>query len=213
MPDPDITPELLLRAYMAGVFPMAETRGDADIFWVDPRRRGVFPIGRFHSSRSLRRTLRSDTFRPTIDRAFSAVVAACADREETWINARIEALYAQLHEAGHAHSLEVWEGEQLVGGVYGVAMGGAFFGESMFSHRSDASKVALAFLMDRLQQGGFTLFDTQFLTPHLESLGAVEISRAAYHKQLRKAVAVTADFNAPETPNAQELVQRISQTS
>lgn len=213
MPDPDITPDLLLRAYMAGVFPMAETRGDAEIFWVDPRRRGIFPIGRFHSSRSLRRTIRSESFRPTIDRAFSAVVAACADREETWINARIESLYAQLHEAGHAHSLEVWEGEQLVGGVYGVAMGGAFFGESMFSHRSDASKVALAFLMDRLQQGGFTLFDTQFLTPHLKSLGAVEISRDAYHKQLRKAVAVAADFTGPETPSPQELVQRISQTS
>ncbi|MDE3080145.1 MAG: leucyl/phenylalanyl-tRNA--protein transferase, partial [Paracoccaceae bacterium] len=169
-----ITPGLLLQAYAAGVFPMAESREADEIHWVDPRRRGIFPIDGFHISRSLRRRILSGAFTVTTDRAFDAVIDGCAGREETWINAEIRSLYLALFEMGHAHSVEVWRGEDLVGGVYGVTLGAAFFGESMFSRATDASKVALAYLICRLRQGGFTLFDTQFLTPHLASLGAVE---------------------------------------
>ncbi len=145
--------------------------------------------------------------------AFDAVVAACADRADTWINAEIQSLYGELHRSGHAHALEIWQGDQLIGGVYGVAIGGAFFGESMFSRRTDASKIALAFLVDRLRQAGFTLFDTQFITPHLASLGAVEISRSAYHRLLGDALTVEADFTAPDIPSAQDVIQRNTQTS
>jgi leucyl/phenylalanyl-tRNA--protein transferase len=214
MTDPVITPELLLNAYAAGIFPMAETRDDPDVFWVDPRRRGIFPLDRFHVSRSLARRMRRWPHRVTVNRAFADVVDACADRDETWINAEIRRLYLDLHAMGHAHSLEVWEGDALVGGVYGVTLGAAFFGESMFSRRTDASKVALAYLVDRLRQGGFGLFDAQFLTPHLASLGAVEVTRAEYHRRLEKALAGQGDFAGPalsETP--QDVVQRITQTS
>ncbi len=193
----EITPEILLRAYALGIFPMAQARGDEAIHWVDPRRRGVLPLEGFHLSRSLARTIRRGRFTVTADRDFAAVVAACADREETWINARIEALYAALHAAGRAHSVEVWQEDRLVGGVYGVTLGAAFFGESMFSRATDASKVALAFLVHRLRAGGFRLFDTQFLTTHLASLGAVEISRADYHRHLAVAIAEEADFDPP----------------
>ncbi len=193
----EITPDILLRAYALGIFPMAQARGDTTIHWVDPRRRGVLPLEGFHLSRSLARTIRRGRFTVTADRDFAAVVAACADREETWINARIEALYAALHAAGRAHSLEVWQEDRLVGGVYGVTLGAAFFGESMFSRETDASKVALAFLVHRLRAGGFRLFDTQFLTAHLASLGAVEISRADYHRRLAEAIAGEADFDPP----------------
>lgn len=189
-----ITPDLLLSAYAMGVFPMAETRDRSEIHWVDPRRRGVFPLDGFHISRSLARTLRSDRFRITTDQDFAGVVQACADRPQTWINAEILSLYSALHRMGHAHSLEVWEGDALVGGVYGVTLGAAFFGESMFSRRTDASKVALAWLVHRLKEGGFQLFDTQFLTPHLASLGAAEIPRAAYHRRLQAAVRAVAEF-------------------
>ncbi|MEO0989648.1 MAG: leucyl/phenylalanyl-tRNA--protein transferase [Pseudomonadota bacterium] len=209
--DPEITADLLLRAYISGIFPMAETRDDTEIFWVDPRRRGIFPIGGFHASRSLRRRIRSEVFSATTDRAFPAVVSACADRDETWINPQIEELYSQLHAMGHAHSLEVWEDTRLVGGVYGVAIGAAFFGESMFSYRTDASKIALAYLTDRLQRTGFRLFDTQFLTPHLKSLGAVEVSRTEYHGLLRSALARPADFTADGAPpSGAELLRRLT---
>jgi len=209
-----LTPLMVLRAYASGVFPMAESRDDPEIFWVNPRRRGVIPLDGFHISRSLARRIRRAPFAIRTNTDFAGVVAACAERDETWINATIFDLYRQLHEIGHAQSLEVWEGPDLVGGVYGVTLGGAFFGESMFSRRTDASKIALAYLVDRLRAGGFRLFDTQFLTPHLASLGAVEISRAEYLERLHDALVVEADFDrVPESPSPQALLQRSTQTS
>mgnify|MGYP005985201015 CR=1 FL=1 len=196
-----------------GIFPMAEHRDDPDIFWVDPRLRGVFPIDGFHISRSLARTMRRTPFIVSINTAFSDVVTGCADREDTWINAEIFALYQALHDRGAAHSIEVWDGDDLVGGVYGVTLGAAFFGESMFSRRDNASKIALACLIDRLKRGGFTLFDTQFLTPHLASLGAVEITRDAYHTRLEEALELTADFEGPAPSTPQDVVQRMTQMS
>lgn len=190
-----ITADLLLRAYAMGIFPMAASRDDREIHWVDPKRRGVFPMDAFHMSRSLCQQIRGETFAIRTDSDFNAVVAACADRPETWINDDIAALYANLHHAGFAHSLEVWQDGALIGGVYGVALGAAFFGESMFSRRANASKIALAYLMHRLRAGGYTLFDTQFLTPHLASLGAVEITRAEYQKQLAAAIIAPACFD------------------
>lgn len=208
-----LTPERMLQAYAAGVFPMAESRDDDRLHWVEPMRRGVLPLNRFRLSRSLRRRILRAPWTIRIDTAFAEVVAGCADRPETWINRPIFELCCALHELGHAHSLEVWEGKALVGGVYGIALGGAFFAESMFSRRTDASKVALAYLVDRLVRGGFALCDTQFLTPHLASLGGIEIGRAAYRARLARALGVQGDFAAPEMPDPQELVQRISQTS
>jgi len=202
-----------LQGYAMGIFPMAEHRDDPDIFWVDPRLRGVFPINGFHISRSLARTMRRTPFTVSINTAFSEVVTGCADREDTWINAEIFALYQALHDRGAAHSIEVWDGDDLVGGVYGVTLGAAFFGESMFSRRDNASKIALACLIDRLKRGRFTLFDTQFLTPHLASLGAVEITRDAYHKRLEEALEPTADFEGPAPATPQEVVQRMTQMS
>lgn len=209
-----LTPENLLRAYAAGIFPMAEGRDDPGLHWVDPRRRGILPLDGFHISRSLARRLRAAEFAVTIDTDFDGVLQGCADRPETWINPPIHALYVALFHAGFAHSLEVWEGQELVGGVYGVTLGAAFFGESMFSRRTDASKVALAWLVDRLRAGGFTLFDTQFLTPHLASLGGVEITRAEYHRRLGEAVRRPATFT-PEgyTPTAYSVSQRRIHTS
>lgn len=192
-----ITPDLLLHAYAMGVFPMAEGRDDPTVHWVDPRLRGVIPLDGFHMSRSLAKVIRQGRFSVTTDRDFAGVVQGCADRPETWINDEIFNLYNSLQAMGRAHSLEVWQEGQLVGGVYGVTLGAAFFGESMFSRATDASKVALAYLVHRLRAGGFTLFDTQFLTPHLASLGAVEISRAAYHKRLKAALQAQAQFNPP----------------
>ena len=209
----DLTPEILLHGYSIGIFPMAEHRDDPEIFWVDPRRRGVFPLDGFHISRSLSRAMRRTRFTITTNTAFNDVVTGCADRADTWINAEIFSLYAQLHALGHAHALEVWEDDMLVGGVYGVTLGRAFFGESMFSRRDNASKIALACLVDRLNRGGFTLFDTQFLTPHLASLGAQEITRAAYHARLEMALMKTADFTAPAAASPQDVVQRMTQMS
>lgn len=210
---PDLTPELLLRGYAIGVFPMAEHRDDPEVFWVDPRQRGIFPLDSFHISRSLARAMRRTEFTITVNTAFSDVVEGCADRAETWINEQIFTLYLDLHARGSAHSLEVWEGSELVGGVYGVTLGSAFFGESMFSRRTNASKIALACLVDRLRRGGFTLFDTQFLTDHLASLGAVEIPRAAYQKLLDDAQQHSASFVAPAPATPQEVVQRMAQIS
>lgn len=209
-----LTPELLLRAYAHGIFPMAETRDSPEVFWVDPQMRGLLPLDGFHISRSLRRQIRRETYGITINRDFDKVVERCADRPETWINETIFGLYRQLHAMGFAHSVEVWDGETLAGGVYGVALGAAFFGESMFSHRRDASKVALAYLVDRLRLGGFALFDVQFLTEHLASLGAVEIPRDEYRFRLAKALRTEADFLRPgPPPPAYSLLQRSSQTS
>jgi leucyl/phenylalanyl-tRNA--protein transferase len=180
-----------------GVFPMAETRDSAEIHWVDPRRRGIFPMEAFHISHSLARAIRRGGFVITTDTDFDGVVRACADRPETWINDEIFQLYRQLHQMGYAHSLEVRAEGRLVGGVYGVTLGAAFFGESMFSRVTNGSKIALAFLCHRLRAGGFQLFDTQFLTPHLASLGAVEVSRGEYHRMLRAALGQIAEFDPP----------------
>jgi leucyl/phenylalanyl-tRNA---protein transferase len=183
-----LDPRLLLQGYAAGIFPMADSRDASELFWVDPRSRAVIPLDKFHLSRSLRRTIRSGRFTVSIDRDFPAVIAACADREETWINADIERAMLALHSSGHAHSIEVWQSGTLVGGLYGVKLGRAFFGESMFSRQTDASKVALAWLVARLKVGGYMLLDCQFMTPHLASLGAVSISRKAYVELLSGAL-------------------------
>jgi leucyl/phenylalanyl-tRNA--protein transferase len=214
MSDRSLTPELLLGAYAAGVFPMAETRDDPDVFWVDPRRRGIIPLDGFHLSRSLAKRMRRGDVRVSMDRAFESVLDGCADRNETWINETIRALMIEMFRMGHAHSFEVWQSDRLIGGMYGIALGGAFFGESMFSRSTDGSKMALAFAVDHLRRAGFTLFDTQFLTEHLASLGAVEISRDAYRKRLAQALDVPADIHAfPFETDAQAVVQRMTQMS
>jgi leucyl/phenylalanyl-tRNA--protein transferase len=184
-----LDPRLLLQCYAAGIFPMADSRDAAELFWVEPRTRAIMPLDGFHVSRSLRRTLRSGRFRVTRDRDFTAVIRGCANRSETWINAEIEHAMLVLHASGHAHSIEVWNSaDKLVGGLYGVRLGRAFFGESMFSTATDASKVALAWLVARLKVGGFTLLDCQFMTDHLASLGAVSVTRADYLVSLTSAL-------------------------
>lgn len=175
-----LDPRLLLQGYATGIFPMADSREADELFWVEPRNRAIIPLDRFHLSRSLRRTLRAGKFDVTHDRDFAGVISACADREETWINDELERAMIALHGSGHAHSIEVWDAGELVGGLYGVKLGRAFFGESMFSRRTDASKVALAWLVARLKVGNFTLLDCQFMTEHLASLGAVSIPRETY---------------------------------
>ena len=179
-----LDPELLLRAYAGGVFPMADSRRAREVYWVEPAMRGILPLDGFHLSRSLAKTVRSDRYTVTADRAFAEIIAACAETRSgadgTWINGQIERACAELHRRGHAHSIECWQGDTLVGGLYGVSLGGAFFGESMFSRARDASKVALVHLIARLRVGGFTLLDCQFLTDHLGSLGAIEVARDVY---------------------------------
>jgi len=190
---PPLTPELVLHAYAEGIFPMAERADDSDLYWVSPELRGVLPLESFHIPKRLARTVRSDRFRVTSDAAFVDVMRACAEpvegRPNTWINAEIIRLYTALHAAGHAHSIECWHEGKLVGGLYGVSLGGAFFGESMFSRERDASKVALVHLIARLKAGSYVLLDTQFLTRHLSQFGAVAISRQAYLARLRAALA------------------------
>ncbi|HEX4800576.1 MAG: leucyl/phenylalanyl-tRNA--protein transferase [Myxococcales bacterium] len=176
----ELDPRLLLQGYATGIFPMADSRQADELFWVEPKNRAIIPLDGFHVSRSLRRTLRSGRFDVTHDRDFAGVITGCADREETWINAELERAMLALHGSGHAHSVEVWSGDDLVGGVYGVKLGRAFFGESMFSRRTDASKVALAWLVARLKVGNFTLLDCQFMTEHLASLGAITVPRETY---------------------------------
>jgi leucyl/phenylalanyl-tRNA--protein transferase len=213
-PAEPLTPELMLQAYAAGIFPMAERRDAPDVVWVSPRFRGVFPLGAFHVSRSLRRRILRGGFDVRLDHDFAATVTACADRPETWISPPLFDVYARLHALGHAHSVEVWSDGRLVGGVFGLVMAGAFFGESMFSRDTDASKIALAWTVDRLRLCGFTLFDTQFLTPHLASLGAEEIARADYLRRLSRALATDADWDAAGPPaDPQGVVQRLTQTS
>ncbi len=188
----EITPDLMLRAYRAGLFPMAETRRGERLYWLDPELRGVLPLDGFHLSRRLLRTVLSDTFEVTADRDFAAVVTGCAasapGRDDTWINSDIEQLFGELHRIGSAHSIEAWQDGQLVGGLYGVSLGGSFFGESMFSRARDASKVALTHLIARLRLDGFTLLDTQFVTSHLAQFGAIEIPRDTYKALLERAV-------------------------
>ena len=175
-----LDPRLLLQGYATGIFPMADSRDADELFWVEPRNRAIIPLDKFHISRSLRRTLRSGKFEVTRDIAFARVIAACAEREETWINAELEQAMIALHGSGNAHSIEVWADGDLAGGLYGVKLGRAFFGESMFSRKTDASKVALAWLVARLKAGNFTLLDCQFMTEHLASLGAVTVTRETY---------------------------------
>jgi leucyl/phenylalanyl-tRNA---protein transferase len=195
-----LDPQLLLRAYAAGIFPMADAHDADEVFWVEPRKRGILPLDGFHLPRSLAKLLRQERFELTADRAFEQVMRACAEpapgRPETWINEAILDGYTRLHRLGFAHSLECWRGGELAGGLYGVKLGGAFFGESMFTRIRDASKVALAHLVARLRVGGFRLLDTQFLTDHLARFGAVEVARSAYRSLLDEALAAEADFFA-----------------
>lgn len=207
-----LTPELLLRAYAAGVFPMSEAQDDPRVFWVDPEHRGILPLDGFHLSRSLRRTLLKMPFNVTMDMGFEEVVRGCAARQETWINDAIFRGYFALHRLGYAHSVEVWDGGDLVGGVYGVTLGRAFFGESMFSRATDASKIALATLIAHLRQCGFVLFDTQFTTEHLVSLGAVEVPRDAYHEMLDAALADgVAEILSRPLPRGPEVVSLLTE--
>lgn len=199
---PDLEPAMVLRAYASGVFPMADTRDAQEIFWVEPKYRGVLPIDGFRLSRSLRKTILADRFRVTVDTAFESVIQLCAesaeDRPDTWINGAIESVFVALHRVGLAHSVECWDGDRLAGGLYGLALGRAFFGESMVTRVRDASKVALAHLVARLKAGGFTLLDCQFITDHLASLGAIEIPRKRYMALLGAALGTTS--SAPSSP-------------
>ena len=213
-----LTIEDLILCYRRGVFPMADARDDDRVFLVDPELRGVIPLDRMHIPRRLARTIRADPFEIRIDTAFSRVVSLCAeardDRQETWINLPIEAMYAELFLRGLAHSVECWQGESLVGGLYGVSLGSAFFGESMFSRATDASKVALVHLAARLRIGGYKLLDTQFMTEHLARFGAEEVPRVAYRAMLSEALSVEADFyRAPPGLAGAGVLQAISQTS
>jgi leucyl/phenylalanyl-tRNA--protein transferase len=194
---PEITPEVLLRAYACGIFPMSESADDPSLFWVEPERRGIIPLEGFCVPARLARTIRHEAFTVTANRAFKAVIAGCAmpraDRDSTWINRRIRDLYTALHGLGHCHSIEVWRGDELVGGLYGVSLGRAFFGESMFHEARDASKVALVHLVARLIAGGFVLLDTQFVTDHLRQFGAIEVPRRRYLALLGDAILGNAD--------------------
>ena len=194
----EITPDILLKAYAAGIFPMAEDADDPSLFWVEPQERGIIPLDGFHMARRLARTLRADTFEVRVDRDFDAVIAGCAepgrDRDKTWINTRIRRLYGELFDLGHCHTVEVYRDGRLVGGLYGVTLGAAFFGESMFHRERDASKVALAHLVARLLRGGFRLLDTQFVTEHLLQFGAIEVPRRIYKRLLREAIDSPADW-------------------
>jgi leucyl/phenylalanyl-tRNA--protein transferase len=201
-----ITPDMLLKAYAIGVFPMAESREATQIHWMQPQLRGVFELDQFHISRKLRQRILRGGYEVAINRDFAGVLAGCAARPQTWINAQITQLYLDLHAMGAAHSQEVYQDGTLVGGVYGVTLGGAFFGESMFSRVTDASKIALAYLVHRLRAGGFVLFDTQYLTPHLASLGAREITQQDYLARLARALPRQASFAPPRYCASPELV-------
>lgn len=213
-----ITPDMLLRAYACGVFPMAQGRDDPEVHWIDPRRRGVLPLDDFHLPKRLARTLRQRRFEIRVDADFEGVLEGCAEpgprRNDTWINPTILGLMRQLFERGYAHSVECWRGARLVGGLYGIAVSGAFFGESMFSRERDASKVALVHLVLRLKLGGFRLLDTQFVTDHLKQFGAIEVPRADYHRQLAAALAAPARFYGEVPPSVvASFTQSITQTS
>jgi leucyl/phenylalanyl-tRNA---protein transferase len=216
----EITPDVLLKAYACGIFPMAESAEDPSLYWVDPERRGIVPLDDFHVSRRLARTVRSDRFEVRIDRDFDAVIEACAapakGRRKTWINRRIRNLYGDLFRRGHCHTVEAWRDGKLAGGLYGISLGGAFFGESMFHVERDASKVALVHLVGRLRAGGFKMLDAQFLTDHLASFGAVEVEREKYHRLLGEAIGIDADFYRLPVESAIEggvVLQSVIQTS
>ncbi len=213
-----ITPDIVLKAYATGVFPMSDGRDDLKIFWVDPENRGILPLDNFHLPRRMHRIVRTDQFQIRTDTAFTEVMDACAapasGRWTTWINHEIQELFLDLHERGFAHCVETWANDELAGGLYGIALGGAFFGESMFSRRNNASKVALVHLVGRLKLGGFILLDTQFITNHLIQFGAVEITRAAYHSRLASALSVVGDFNlSGKSLTSATVLQSITQMS
>jgi leucyl/phenylalanyl-tRNA--protein transferase len=196
----EITPEVLLKAYACGIFPMAESAEDPALYWIEPELRGIIPLKGFHVAARLARTVRTTPYTVWVDRDFEAVIDACAepkrDRDRTWINARIRKIYRSLFERGHCHTVEVYDGEQLVGGLYGVSLGRAFFGESMFHHARDASKIALVHLVARLRAGGYRLLDTQYVTEHLKTFGAVEVPKRRYHRMLEEAIVDDADYAA-----------------
>jgi leucyl/phenylalanyl-tRNA--protein transferase len=210
----EITPEVLLKAYACGIFPMAESAEDPALYWIEPEKRGIIPFERFHVPARLARTVRTDRFTVTLNRDFDGVIDGCSEahpnRPRTWINERIRTLYRRLYERRHCHSIEVYDGEHLVGGLYGVTLGRAYFGESMFHRARDASKVALVHLVARLKAGGFKLLDTQFVTDHLRNFGAVEVPRRQYHKLLEAALVGEGDFAAlgkQAVPGTQVLAQ------
>lgn len=224
--EPVITPDILLQAYACGIFPMADAADDPDLYWVEPANRGILPLGEFHVSRRLARTVRADKFEIRVDSDFDAVISGCAAsrtrRDSTWINDEIHRLYGELFNAGHVHTVEAWRDDRLVGGLYGVHLASVFFGESMFSIASDASKVALVHLVARLKRNGFQLLDTQFLTDHLARFGAIEVPRERYLKLLADALRQPADFYCPEDGAASppvsgaaviSVLQSTSQTS
>ena len=196
----DITPEVLLKAYACGIFPMAESADDPALYWIEPEQRGVIPLGNFHVPARLARTVRTTPFTVLVDHDFDAVIDGCAepkrDRARTWINERIRRIYRALYDAGHCHTVEVYDGDNLVGGLYGVSLGRAFFGESMFHRARDASKIALVHLVARLKAGGYKLLDTQFVTDHLRTFGAFEVPKRRYHRLLEEAIIGDADFGA-----------------
>lgn len=213
-----ITADILLEAYMCGVFPMAETRDADELFWVDPKHRGILPLDKFHLPKSLIKTLRKQPFKVTVDKAFPLVIRSCAapraGHDESWINSTIMSLYEELFERCHVHSVECWQDDKLVGGLYGVSIGKAFFGESMFSKQTDASKIALCYLIARMKAAGYTLLDTQFVTDHLKRFGTIEIERADYLKRLDKAIQEPADFySLSEDTSPSTILQLITQTS
>lgn len=213
-----LTPEILLRAYSVGLFPMAERRDDDTLYWIDPEKRGIIPLNRFYAPKKLRKFVRRGVFDIRCDTAFEDVVLNCAeptpDRQETWINDEIVRLYVDLHEMGRAHSVEAWLDGELIGGLYGVSLGAAFFGESMFSRVTDASKVALVHLVARLRKGGYKLLDTQFVTSHLGQFGAVEIHRSGYRDILSAALDTNATFYRDLTDDdLEEFLQSVTQTS
>ena len=214
----EITPQVLLKAYAVGIFPMAENADDPGLYWIEPELRGVIPLDRFHVPNRLARTVARDVFEIRLDHDFAAVIDACAaampGRPKTWINARIRRLYGELFEIGHCHTVEAWRDGKLVGGLYGVRLGGAFFGESMFSRERDASKVALVHLVARLKAGGFRLLDTQFTTAHLKQFGAIDVDRVHYHRLLEAAIPAPADFYfLAGGATGEEALQSVSQTS
>ena len=215
---PEITPEILLRAYAVGIFPMAESADDPNLYWLEPEQRGILPLESFHAPRRLLRTIRSGLFQIRVDQDFDGVIAGCAapgkGRRKTWINQRIRTLYRQLFDQRYCHTVEAWQGDRLVGGLYGIALGSVFFGESMFAFERDASKVALVHLVERLKAGGFTLLDTQFTTEHLRRFGAIDIGRKDYQKRLDAALRQDADFYRWAGGGTADLVlQEVSQTS
>lgn len=214
----EITPQVLLKAYAVGIFPMAESADDPGLFWIEPEARGILPLDTFHLPRRLARTVRAERFEIRIDHDFDAVIDACAgagiERPKTWINGRIRKLYGELFDIGHCHTVEAWRDGKLVGGLYGVSLGAAFFGESMFSRERDASKVALVHLVARLRAGKYRLLDAQFTTAHLTQFGAIDVDRSVYQEMLEEAVAAEADFyRLPGGGTSEVILQSLSQTS